>query len=121
MRHLLKLLSILLLGIFLPAELLAKRKAPKPVNPIVLKGIEYRAPLSVEKLGMVEAWDMESSRLLWEKQIYPVKSRDGLEQDAQWVFISGLSIDGGKLIVMNERGERFALDVETREVTQLKP
>jgi len=70
-------------------------------------------------MGRVQAW--KKDRLLWEKKIYSVHFKAGLERDVQWVFISEMRVDHGSLIITNERGSRFSLDLYSREVRKLKP
>ena len=41
-----------------------------------------------------------------------------LEEDVQWVFINGLNIQNGRLIVTSEKGKIYQVDVNTRAITQ---
>jgi hypothetical protein len=98
----------------------AKRGAPAEVKPVVLEGIEYRAPHSTidsNKMGVVEAWDKATGKMLWEKKVYTVALDADLEEDVQHVFITKLEIDAGKLIVTNERKDRYSIDLKTQKVT----
>jgi ankyrin repeat protein len=98
----------------------AKRGAPAEVKPVVHEGIEYRAPHSTiasEKMGVVEAWDKATGKMLWEKKVYTVALDADLEEDVQHVFITKLEIDAGKLIVTNERKDRYSIDLKTQKVT----
>ena len=104
----------------LASTALAKRAAPNNVTPVVINGIEYRAPLEIEKIGVVQAWDLTQRKLLWEKKIYSSRANPLLEQDIQWVFITELQTRGGLIFVTNERGERFSLNSESKVVTKLK-
>ena len=108
-----------LLVVFAPMAL-AKRAAPKKVKPVVANGIEYRAPLSVAKIGFVQAWDVAEKKLLWEKRIYSMKYIPSLERDVQWVFITGLELREGLLLVTNERGDRYSLDLKSKKVKKVK-
>jgi len=67
-------------------------------------------------MGFVVASDASSHRELWRQQIYTVRLKPTLERDVQDVFITSLTLRGGSLIITNERGERFALDLSTRRV-----
>ncbi len=99
---------------------LAKRAAPSNIRPVVVNGVEYRAPLGVEKIGFVQAWDVAKNKLLWEKKVYSSPHNPLLEQDVQWVFITELQLKNGLIFVTNERGERFSLDTESKKVEKLK-
>jgi hypothetical protein len=99
----------------------AKRGEPAEVKPVVHEGIEYRAPHSTiasEKMGVVEAWDKATGKMLWEKKVYTVALDADLEEDVQHVFITKLEIDAGKLIVTNERKDRYSIDLKTQKVSE---
>src|SRR5262245_38412660 len=95
-------IAIATLALFSPDTAFAKRKAPKPVPPVVWEGVEYRAPLNVEHMGCVQAIELSSGRKLWETEVYHVWIVPTLEEDVQWVFISSMKVQGGKLLVRNE-------------------
>lgn len=97
----------------------AKRAAPVEVAPVSRDGIEYCAPRSAGKIGQVQARDAESKKVLWEATIYEIEYDPDLEKDVQWVFISGLNIEGESLIITDERNKRYALDLKTREMREL--
>src|SRR5580692_11483923 len=94
----------------------AKRSAPKPVPPVVWQGVEYRAPLDVEHMGHVQAFELSSGRKLWETKVYKVWIVPLLEEDVQWVFVSAMQVQDGKLLVKNERGKSFRLDLKTGRI-----
>jgi hypothetical protein len=48
-----------------------------------------------------------------------VKIDPGLEEDVQWVFITALELDGGKLRVTNGKGEQYTLDLKTKKVEKV--
>ena len=96
----------------------AKRPAPKPVLPVVVNSVEYSAP--PKTMGFVIATDTRSRKGLWRERIYVVRFNPLLERDVQDVFIASLSIERGKLIVINERGNSYAVDLATRLVTKRK-
>ena len=50
-------MTIAALSLLWPAPAYAKRKAPTPVPAVVWQGVEYRAPLDVEHMGRVQAFD----------------------------------------------------------------
>lgn len=110
------LLVVAMLVLLAPAAF-AKRVEPVEVKPVVHDGIEYRAPH--EKMGVVEAWDKATGKMVWEKTVYTVEIDPNLEKDVQDVFITKLKIDNGRLIVTNEHNDRYSIDLKTQEVTKL--
>jgi hypothetical protein len=103
--------------------LLAKRAAPGEVAPVRHEGIEFRAPLN--QMGSVEAWDLAAGELIWRRQVYVIRWVPSLERDVQDVFIKALEIKslepkGTALIVRNERGSEYLLNLATLEVKVLK-
>lgn len=96
----------------------AKRSTPKPVTPVTVGAVEYSAPDTA--MGFVVATDTTSRKELWRVRIYSVNYDKELEKDVQDVFITSLAVNGGALIVTNERKESYSLDLATRKVTQRK-
>jgi outer membrane protein assembly factor BamB len=99
-----------------PASAFAKRRAPSPVPAVVWQGVEYRAPLDVEHMGHVQAFELSSGKMLWETKVYHVWIMPFAEEDVQWVFISAMQIQDGKLLVRNENEKSFKLDLKTGRV-----
>ena len=99
-----------------PAMAFAKRKAPSPVPPVIWQGVEYRAPLDVDHMGHVQAFELPSHRKLWETKVYYVWTLPLLEEDNQWVFVSGMRIQNGKLLVSSEAGRNYRLDLRTGRI-----
>lgn len=97
----------------------AERMPPKNVRPMIYKGIKFIAP-GMGKMGYVEARDTETNKKVWEKKVYNVIINPMLEEDVQWIFISSLSIEDGKLVVVNERGRKYNIDIPKNilEVTE---
>ena len=91
----------------------ANRLDPITVSPLRYRGIEYRAPHWNGKMGFIEAYDVNTGKKLWGKQVYKVIYEPMLETDVQDIFITSLKIDGGSLIVENEKGDRYRLDPTT--------
>ena len=96
----------------------AKRSAPARVAPVKAGAIEYR--VSHNQMGSIEAWDATGSELIWRRQIYVVKYQVGLERDIQDVFITTVELAGDHLLVKNERGSDYQLDLGTLAVKVLK-
>jgi hypothetical protein len=93
---------------------IAKRAAPAVVEPVTVRGITYSAP--AHAMGFVVARKVSSGQELWRQRIYTIRINPALERDVQDVFITSLRARGGAILIMNERGERFVLDLETRHV-----
>ena len=55
---------------------------------------------------------------LWRQRIYRIRVDPSLERDVQDVFITSLTVRGGSLVIANEHGDRYALDLSTRKVTR---
>jgi hypothetical protein len=102
------------------ADAWAKRMAPKEVKPVVHDGVKYTAPHDNGRKGIVVALDEKTGKKLWDAVIYKVKIDSNLEEDVQWVFISGLEIKGDKLIVNNEKSENYSMDLKTHKVEKLR-
>lgn len=113
------IVTIAALSLLWPAPAFAKRKAPTPVPPVVWNGVEYRAPLDVEHMGRVQAFEVQSGRKLWETKVYHVWFNPLLEADVQWVFIKRLQVQNAKLLVTNESGKTYRLDPKTGKVEDL--
>jgi outer membrane protein assembly factor BamB len=94
----------------------AKRIAPKPVPPIVHEGVQYSAS-GDGKTGSVVATDISTGKELWRVKIFRVHPRwwKG-EEDNQWVYISSLRLTENTLLIANEKGQCFLLDLRTKSV-----
>jgi len=66
-------------------------------------------------VGVLAAYD-PSNREVWRLKVYEHPRRPELEGDVQDVWFRSLRVEGGKLLVENERGERFEVDPATRRV-----
>src|SRR5882672_6131935 len=110
------LIAFAVASLFWPDSVFAKRSAPSPVPPVVWQGVEYRAPLDVANMGHVQAFELSSGRKLWDTKVYDVRIIPLLEEDVQWVFISALQVQDGKLLVRNEAGKSFRLNLSTGRV-----
>jgi hypothetical protein len=114
------LISSLLLTTLL-AE--AKRGAPAEVLPATVGNIEYSAPHrngTHKQMGFIEARDLKSGGLIWNRQIYTVKYDPDLVGDVQDVFMKRITVEGNNLIITNERNSKYQLDLNSLEVKVLK-
>jgi hypothetical protein len=103
------------------------RNAPKRVPPLVRQGVRYEQNLSALEAefgqvgGILTAHDAKTGAILWSVKVYDNKRKPGLEGDVQDVFFRSMAFDSkGRLVIENERGQRFAVDVGTRKVTSLQ-
>lgn len=94
---------------------MAKRRAPKPVVPLVLEGVRYSVPHDF-LMGVVLATDVKTRTVLWHRQIYTVRIDPNLETDVQASYITRLKAEPGKLVVANDRGFTYQLDLATLQV-----
>ena len=97
----------------------ARRGAPAEVLPVTVGNIEYSAPHrngTHRKMGLLEARDLKSGKLIWSRQIYAVKYDPDLEGDVQDVFIKSITAEGNHLIITNERNSKYQLDLNSLEV-----
>src|SRR5438552_16897719 len=109
-------IAFLALVLLWPAIGFADRVAPKPVPAVVWQGVEYRAPLDLDLMGQVQAFEQSSGRKLWETKVYHIRITSQREADVQWVFISGMQAHGGKLLVTIEAGKSYRSDLKTGRV-----
>jgi hypothetical protein len=118
--------------LLLPQIALAKRAAPKQIAPVVSGGVRYMAPdvmpnyLSIygaskcfRSGGCVEARDRQTGKLLWQVEVYQTKYDPNMELDVQVVYINSLKIDRDKLMIKNELGDRYTVDLKTHAVKKL--
>ena len=106
--------ALVLLCALPPAS--GKRAAPAPVPAVTIASVEYAAPPSA--MGFVVATDKKTGRELWRQRIYKILRDPGLESEVQDVFINGLELVNGRLLIRNERGKVFLLDPVTRSVIE---
>ena len=97
---------------------------PEPA-PVSHAGVRYQAILwgRVRNLpqngGYVAAIDEKTGKEQWLVKIYDAPPSDGKEQDKLDIFITHIELDSDPryLLVTNERGAVFRLDLRTRGVT----
>lgn len=106
-----------------------KRAAPEPVEPVVIGNVRFEAPFNGKARGLgqnggiVTALDASTGAELWSVVVYPITYAPNLEADKQDVFIIDMaaSPDGKALIVSDERGRRWRVDLATRTAGPDKP
>jgi hypothetical protein len=103
----------------LPCSASAKRTAPVKVEPVIHEGGRYVVPNDDGRRPYIQAWDIKTSKKLWELTIFTNRIDPKLEEDVQWVFIEKLSVRDGTLIVTSERGKTYEIDLKKKDITQL--
>lgn len=98
----------------------AKRAAPQPVAPVVHDGVKYTAPNANGRTGLIEARSEKTGEKLWDVVVYKVEIDPKLEEDVQWVFITGLAVRDNTLVVTNEKNEQYVVDMKTHKVEKAK-
>jgi hypothetical protein len=102
-----------------------KRRVPNP-KPVSHDGIRYEVLLTGKSRGyehnggIIRAIDEANNSEVWTLIVYRVDLKsEGEEPDAQEVFITKLALEAGgkRLVVDNERKERFRVDLSNRTVT----
>ena len=101
-----------------------KRRAPDAVPPVEINGVRYESVILgatygyQQDGGIVIARDAKSGNLLWSQIIYATNYNDDKESDKQDILIKSMtSIKNGKyLMITNEHGERYELNLSTRVV-----
>lgn len=106
---------------------MAKRIAPEEVPSVTADKAVISVPHfpnggRTQNGGVLEAHDPKTKELLWRIEVYKTVYDKALEQDVQDVFIKSLSFDKAhKLLLMSdENGRIFVLNLETKKVTQVK-
>src|SRR5690348_14428827 len=93
----------------------ARRSPPMDVPAVTHNSITYF------KTGMTDITAEQGGRILWRVPIYTVTYDANLERDVQGIHINSLEFDSTKenLLIENERGKKFSLNIATRTVTNL--
>jgi hypothetical protein len=112
MKRTILLTVLIVISPFLSSGLLeAERRLAPKVEPIIYKGIKFIVPNTPEKMGIVEGWATEANKKIWENQVYSIVINPIIEQDVQWIFISSLSIEDEKLVVVDERSHKYKIAI----------
>jgi hypothetical protein len=103
----------------------ADRNPPPPLPPLVHEGIRYERRIGSEGIdpqvgGLLTAYDAATGRALWTLAVYDNRRDPMLEGDAQDIFFAEMHFEpDGTLLVVDERGDRFRVDVQARTSTRL--
>lgn len=110
---------------FAAGNVQSKRAAPVTVPDIVADGVRFSAAHWREDAGKprnggsVRAFDAHGGELLWEVRVYEAVEDPRMEADVQQVHISALALSGKRLEITDESGNRYRLDISTRQVEKL--
>jgi len=108
--------AALLLSLLLSVESAsAKRDTPKPVIPVVYKGITYSAPNHARVTNYVYAAD-STGKELFRIKVFEMPIDPNLEEDVQWTFITELTLTGSSLRVKDEKGRCYVINLDTKAV-----
>lgn len=102
----------------------ASRAAPPRLPPVEIDGVRYEQVLSGRKFGLprnagyLAAVEVATGGRLWILSVYDVPIDPQIEGDVQEVYFSRMERVPGEaaLLIENERGERFIVDVTRRAV-----
>ncbi len=98
----------------------ASRPPPVLTAPVKLDGIRYASMCGHpdgehgQVGGLLAAYDADG-HVLWSMKVFDNRRRDDLEGDVQDVFFRSMDVQpDGRLLIVNEVGQRFLVDVKTR-------
>ncbi len=105
--------------LFFAAESFAKRIPAPDVAPVVHAGVRYVAPNDDGRREYIEAWNVATTNKVWELTIRRNFINPLLEEDVQWAYINRLQMTNGVLIVSDERGRSYAVDLKKRSAEKV--
>ena len=108
---------------------LRKKRGPAPPLPaaVVAAGVAYAAVVDGtargldQPTGYIAATDAASERQLWTLKVFATRTDPAMEADKQDLHIARLAFTDGRraLLVTDERGGRYRVDLATRTVKRL--
>lgn len=106
----------------LPPQPTVSRAPPPEVPAVSIDGLSYQQvagdPDTDGQVGGMLAAFGPGGQELWRLKIYDNQRRADLEGDVQDVWFRSMQARDGKLLIENERGERFEVDPASRRVVQ---
>lgn len=104
----------------------AKRPAPAKISPVLFEGVRYEqfeSPpgMTDQRTGYLAAYRENSDEQLWVLKIYDVTYVEHLERDVQETYFSAMNLnsDQRELLIDNERGERYSVNIDARKIIRL--
>jgi predicted GTPase len=106
----------------------AKRMPPKKLEAVEYGDILVVAPLSLTKYKEItkkngvylEIWGKSKTDLKWWIQVYTIDYKKGLETDIQDIFLKHIEVKDGVVVVTNELGMIFSVDLQEKTVKLIK-
>jgi len=102
-----------------PIYSFAKRIPVDYQDEIIVGGIKYGATYSEDLFSYkayIEARDVESNEVMWKRKVYSIFLSPLKEHDIQFVMIKKVSYENGSLVVVNEKDEKYLVNLETLEI-----
>ena len=93
----------------------ASRAPPKKAKPLIIKDIKFVAPWN--KIGFIEARDVQTEDLLWHLKIYDLEYDPDLENDVQETYIISIEWNKGVLEITTEMGTHYIVNPKTKKVS----
>ncbi len=88
--------------------------APEKIPPVIYKDIKFVAEnSSPENMGIVQAFHVNTDKLIWSKKVYTVKINPNVEEDTQEIYIKEMKIENDKLVIINENQKKYILNPNT--------
>lgn len=118
------LIPLMILLVVFTSFSYGKRKEPVEVPPIIHGDFVYTVPHwstennTEQNGGYVRVLDAQTGTEVWGIQVYNVDYDDSLETDVQDIFITSIELNFWRtqLIVRNEAGQEFRIDLNNRVV-----
>jgi hypothetical protein len=90
---------------------------------VISEGIKYEATYKdgfCLYKAYIEAIDLITKKVIWKKKIYQILMNPIIEHDVQWVEIKKVELKNGHLIIENENGKRYQLNLKNQKLKKLK-
>ncbi len=107
-------------------EIEKERLEPPEVEPVLIGNVRYEALMwgKTRDLGQnggyIEAFDSTTDASLWVLKIYDITYDEEMESDKQDIFIEEMqALDSGQLMIRDERGRQYRVDVRDLSVEPL--
>ena len=107
------ILFLIILCIVGSNTVFADRDGPAIMPPISYHDLKIVAVNTHQSMGVVQAYNKDTNKLIWNRKLYEVKIKTSLEEDFQLIFIKSMKIVNDKLIIVNERNVVYELDPDT--------
>jgi len=116
-----KRLSVLMACLLISFTSQAKHICPV-ITPIEINNVRYLTPNDQGFRGYIQAQDMASGKILWERTLYRVIWRLPFpEPDFYYCVITEMKLHNGRLYIQNDRRKWYELDLTTRKVRRSAP